>query len=289
MKRFTLAFLAFLLVATVPVLALKDDLEVPIGETARGASLSPNEKTIYVGALRDRKILAIDTKSGEVVCEANLTEINSSAYAKAVFANEKGDVFAPGSDVLEVYLLDNDLFHMDTFDISGFGISDCEGLAADKDGNIYAADRSGNGGIYKIKTSNGEPELDEKWGDTGWADIGPVRLPCLKGNSIYAVDTGSSTLYKIDVASGKVSKLASLAGGGFATAADDAGRIYVAHYNDASVAVSIWENGKVKELTRSELGITSNIGGIAVSKDGSKLYLVEEQTNIGGVLRSYKK
>lgn len=290
MKRFALVLLALLLVATAPAMAYKKDLEVPIGETARGASLSPDGKTIYVGAIRDRKILAIDTENGDVIAEVNLTEFNPGAYAKAVYVNEKGDVYVPGSDVLEIFWFDEELFLIDAFNIEEFGISDCEGLVADKNGNIYAGDRKGDGGLYKLKDIKGDLELDTKWGHTGWADVGQVRLPCINKDSIYVVDHNTSILYKVDLATGKVSKLAELSGiGGFATAADDAGRVYVAHYNDAQVAVSIWENGKVTELSRGELGITSNIGGIAVSKDGSRMFLVEEQTNIGGLVRGYSK
>jgi hypothetical protein len=59
--------------------------------------------------------------------------------------------------------------------------------------------------------------------------------------------------------------------------------------NDPYVAVSIYEDGKVSEISRSEFGIVSNIGGIAVTRDGSKLFLIEEQTDIGGLLLGFKK
>ena len=289
MKRFTLLLIVLLLVSVVPAMAYKKDLEVPIGETARGIALSPNEKTMYVGAIRDRKIIAFDTKNGDLLDEVNLTDLNAGAWAKAVYVNEKGDVYAPGSDVLEIYQFDAELFHVDTYPIEDFGIVDCEGAVVDKDGNIYAGDRKGDGGIFKLKFYKNEIDLDTKWANSGWADVGDIRLACIKNGNIYAVDFGNSILYKIDLATGKVTKLATLDASGHAVAADDAGRVYVSHYSNPTVAVSIWENGKVSTLTRAELGITSNIGGIAVTKDGSRLFLVEEQSNIGGLVRGYSK
>ncbi len=289
MKRFTLLFIVLLIVSVVPAMAYKEDLEVPVGETARGISLSPDEKIFYVGAIRDRKVISFDSKYGDLLDEVNLTDFNAGAWAKAVYVNEKGDVYAPGSDVLEIYQFDSELFHVETYLIEDFGIVDCEGLVVDKDGNIYAGDRKGDGGIYKLKFYKGEIDLDTKWANSGWADVGDIRLPCIKNGNIYAVDFGNSILYKIDLATGKVTKLASLDTSGHAVAADDAGRIYVSHYSNPTVAVSIWENGKVTELSRAELGITSNIGGIAVTKDGSRLFIVEEQSNIGGLVRGYSK
>lgn len=289
MKRFTLLLIVLLIVSVVPVMAYKKDLEVPVGETARGIALSPDDKTMYVGAIRDRKVIAFDTKNGDQLSEVNLTEFNAGAWAKAVWVNEKGDVYAPGSDVLEIYQFDSELFHIETYLIEDFGIVDCEGVVADKDGNIYAGDRKGDGGIYKLKFYKGEIDIDTKWADSGWADVGDVRLACIRNGNIYVVDFAYSILYKIDLATGKVTKLDSLDDSGHAVAADDAGRVYVSHYSHPTVAVSIWENGKVTKLTRAELGITSNIGGIAVTKDGSRLFLVEEQSNIGGLVRGYSK
>lgn len=290
MKKVVFLLMACLLLATAPIMAFKKDLEVTVGETARGLAISPNEKVLYVGAIRDRKVVAVDSKTGDLINEVVLSQLNPGAWAKAVWVNEKGDVFAPGSDVLEIYQFDSELFHMETYFIDNYGIADCEGAVADKDGNIYAGDRKGDGGIYKFKNYKGDIDLDTKWGNGGWVDVGDVRLACIKGGNIYVVDHASSTLYKVDLATGKSTKLAGLkANGGFAVAADDSGKVYVAHYNDSTVAVSIWDNGKVTEISRSELGVTSNLGGIAVTKDGSRMFLVEEQTEIGGLVRGYSK
>lgn len=286
MKRFAVVLLMFLIVA-LPVFAWKNVLEVHVGETARGVALSPDGKTLYVGAIRDKKVVAVDVRDQEVIFDVNLTEFNSGAWAKAVWVNGKGNVFAPGSDVPEIYVFDSDLMWLETYYIDGFGITDCEGAVADDHGNIYASDRSGIGGIYKIRHEDGD--LDAKWGQGGWADVGHVRLPYLKGDAIYAVDHTTSILYKIDLATGKVTTLANLAPSGFAVAVDDNGVIYVAHYSNPSVAVSVIENGKVTEYSPSAFGLTSNVGGIAVTKDGSTLYLVEEQSGIGGLVLGFTK
>ena len=285
MKR-VVSLLVLLTVLVLPACAWENFLEVIVGQTARGATLSPDEKTIYVGAILDRKMVAFDARTGDVIADVLLTNYNSAAWAKGGWVDERGDVFVPATGALEIYHFDSELFHIDTFYIDGFGIENCEGVVTDSHGNLYAFDRKGSGGVYKID-KNGN--LDTKWGSRGWADVGFVRLGFLKDGYIYAVDNSSSTLFKVDVETGKVTRLATLASGGFAVAVDDSGKIYVAHYNDPYVAVSIYEDGKVSEISRSEFGIVSNIGGIAVTRDGSKLFLIEEQTDIGGLLLGFKK
>lgn len=290
MKRFFYFLNVLFLIGTVTALAWQLDLSVPVGETARSASLSPDGRIVYAGAIRDRKIIAIDTLNEDIIREVSLIDLNPNAWAKAVFSNKKGDVYVPGCDVLELYCFDSMLSFKGYLKLTGFGISDCEGLVADEAGNIFAGDREGDGGLYKLKNFDGILELDSQWGEHGWADVGQVRLPCMNDTSIFVVDYDTSILYEVSVKTGKRSKLAQLTAlGGFATAVDDAGRVYVAHYNDSNVAVSIWENGKITEITRDELKITSNIGGIAVTKDGESMFIVEEETKDGGMIKGYLK
>lgn len=261
------------------------------GSSVRGVALSLDGAHLYVAGVQDMSVWKYDVATGDMVASFRLSSLNAGAYGKAVFVSSDGHVWAPGT-VPELYEFDADLNLVAKYDLRPFGILNPEGAVVLDDGSVIVTDRSGSVGVYKFTVSNGSLQRVASFGNNGHVALGSdLRQPAIAADGAILVgDYGSTTIYKIDSATGAVSTFASGIAGPYHLATDAAGNVYVVHYSNAVGLTVLDASGQVVTTsTRTELGITTEASGVTVTPDGSTLYVLDQRPADGGGAKVYKK
>jgi DNA-binding beta-propeller fold protein YncE len=213
------------------------------------------------------------------------------AYGKAVAVGPDGDVWAPTSSTLELLRYSKSLDYKGTYSISDLGAEVVEGVVVDRDNNLYVPDRKNIGGIYKAKLSGNYTVLDRTFGKNGHAaNCGEVRQIAISSDgSIYVGDFNGSTIFKVDIKTGKETVLTAKVAKPYHIAVDKIGRVYVAQY-DAPTALSIIapDGTTLASFTAAELGINDRSAGVAVNAAGTKLFVVDQKSaEYGGIVKEF--
>jgi DNA-binding beta-propeller fold protein YncE len=267
---------------------------IPADATAverRGVCLSSDEKTVYLTGLQDRAIYAFNVQSGEMTYATSLADINPNAYGKAVAVGPDGDIWAPACSSLEVYRFSKYLDYKATYSLEDLGANVVEGILVGKGNELFVPDRQGEGGVYKAVCNGDTAKLDLTFGKGGHADGGAeVRQPALgPDGSVYSGDYKGTTVYKIDGKTGNSTVFSSKVPSPYHITVDGSGRVYVAQYDGPTAVTILGSDGSVLgAFTGAELGLEERAAGIAVSADGSRLFVVDQKSaDNGGIVKSY--
>lgn len=262
------------------------------GSSARGLYLTTDGNTLYIAGTQDRSVVKLDVASKGITARADLAQVDGGAYGKAVWVDSLGDVWAPLTvPIVAVYSSNLEL--KASYDLASFGVVDPEGILVSSSGDLYVTDRKGKSGIYKFRLENNKLILVQNWGVNGNVNVGKdLRQPCFTPSGDLLVGSfGGSEIYLVQATDGKVSVLTKDIKAPYHLASDATGHIYVAHYDRADVALSILNSdGTIaKTFTAAELGIQTETSGIAVSKDGTQIYILDQRTGEGGVVRMFRQ
>lgn len=261
------------------------------GSSARGVALSPDEKYVFIAGVQDMALWKFDRATGARLASVSLSAINPGAYGKAVFVTQDGHVWAPAT-VPELYRFDSDLNLVARYDLRPFGIQNPEGAVVLADDAIVVTDRRGSVGLYKLQIAGEHLELVPGFGTNGHVALGSdIRQPAISTNGqILVADYASSegVIYRVDPNTGAVSTFATGVTDPYHLAADALGRVYVVQYS-ASPAVTVLDaTGAVLTVrSKQELGITTEASGVAVSADGSTIYILDQRPSQGGTAHVY--
>ncbi|MDD2630549.1 MAG: hypothetical protein PHV61_10385 [Limnochordia bacterium] len=265
---------------------LDGEFRIPGTGSYRGMALTNDEQGLYVTGIQERNVVLIDLsgKTPLITQTTSIGSINPKACGKAVFVATDDRVWVPASDDLEVYEFTADLKLVAIHDIRGLGVSKCEGVLVDGEGNLYLAERSGTAGVVKLKKAEAGWQRDTDWGINGAAELGgEVRCPIIDAvGTIYAGVWGGGTgdkLFKVDQ-QGNKELVASGIAAPYHLAVDGKGQIYSINYSVEPVLTMIAPTGEViGTYTKGDLGLKTDGSGIAITKDGQRLFILD-QTNI---------
>jgi len=281
----SLVVLVMLLVLTPAVFGrwvYQSEIRIDGTRSYRGMILSNDEKTLYVVGLQDKVVLAYDVSvpNPEVIAFTALP--NPDAIGKAVFVSSDDHVWVPATVIPEVYEFTADLQLVAVHSTQGLGITTCEGIVLDQAGNLYLSDRTGTAGVVKLIPSASGWQRDTSWGVQGAAELGgDVRIAAIDDDGvIYAgVYSGSTAdfIFKIDE-KGNKSVFANNLAHPLQLTIDSQGKIHSINYAATPILTIISPSGEVLETYDSaELGLQTPGAGIAVTKDGKKLYILDQQ------------
>lgn len=261
------------------------------GRSARGVAITPDGKTLYVGGIQDRSLVRVDIDAAAVTADVSLANtINPGAYGKAVCLDAQGRVWAPLT-IPMIAVFSADLKLEAAFDLAPFGIVNPEGAIVSANGDIYVTDRKGKPGIYRFQQQGSELVLDKAWGNNGHVSLVDLRDPALLPNGDMLLNLNDKgELDIMDLASGKLSVLTTTVPKPYYIDVDAAGRIYVVHYDRKDAALSILnpDGSLVRSWSPAELGIKTEVAGVAASRDGKRVYVLDQRTAAGGLVLMFE-
>jgi DNA-binding beta-propeller fold protein YncE len=283
--RVSIVVLVTLLVLTPAVLArwtYQGEIRIDGTKSYRGMALSNDEKTLYVVGLQNKVVLAYDVTSSKPDVVAFTALPNPNATSKAVYISSDDHVWVPATTIFEVYEFTADLNLVAIHDISNLGVITCEGILVDKAGSLYLSERTGSAGMVKLIPSATGWQRDNTWGIQGAAELGgDVRIATMADDGtifagIYA-GSNANLIYKID-AEGKKYVFADNLAHPIQLDLDAQGRLYSVNYASNPILTIISPSGSMLETyEQAELGLNTPGSGLAVTKDGKKLYILDEQ------------
>lgn len=254
--------------------------------SARGMDLSNDGKTLYIGGIQDRTMVMVDIASGKVD-KFDLTKINGGAYGKTAWVDSNDKVWmALTLPILAKWSANGTLEA--TWDLASYGLVTTEGAMVAPNGDIYVTDRNtAKAGIFKFRVVDGKAVPVTEWGDKGFVAQSDLRTPFLTtDNDILLSVFGANEIWLVKTDTGAKSLYLSGIFAPYFIDRDDSGRIWVCHYDkEPSVSVYAANGSLIKSWSKAELGITLESAGIAVSKDGKRLYVLDQRnTGVGGAV-----
>lgn len=247
--------------------------------SARGIALSLDESALYIGGIQDRTLVKVVVSSGAVTA-ADLTKIDKGAYGKAAWVDNQGRVWAPLTvPILAVYSPGLELEA--AYDLKPFGITNPEGAIIGQNGEVYVTDRNKNKpGIFKFVLQNGQLAPVQSWGDNGYVKFTDLRVPVLTASGDLLMSNYSTgEIFLVKAADGSASVYLKGVKSPYYLALDNANLLYVAHYDRKDAALSVYgpDGSLLRSWSGAELGATTAISGIAVAKDGKRVYILDQQ------------
>ena len=224
-----------LLLALFPVAALAKDPVKITGLKTPESVVQAKNGTIYISEINefgkdgDGQISKVDTKGNVTVFATGMDDPKGLAIiGEKLYVADKNRVLEVNKDgTWQVYGAQM------AFPGTPVFLNDLE---ADKLGNLYVSDsgdlKSG-GQIYKI-TKGGEKVsivVDSKNPDI----LAPNGLLFEGRNNLLSVDFESGILYRVNLSTGKTTKLAEGFGGGDGMVKTSAGKIYISSWKDGKV------------------------------------------------------
>ena len=224
-----------LLLALLPAAALAKDPVKITGLKMPESALQAKNGTIYISEINefgkdgDGQISKVDTKGNVTVFATGMDDPKGLAMiGEKLYVADKNRVLEVNKDgTWQVYGAQM------AFPGTPVFLNDLE---ADKLGNLYVSDsgdlKSG-GQIYKI-TKGGEKVsivVDSKNPDI----LAPNGLLFEGRNNLLSVDFESGILYRVNLSTGKTTKLAEGFGGGDGMVKTSAGKIYISSWKDGKV------------------------------------------------------
>ena len=224
-----------LLLALLPAAALAKDPVKITGLKTPESALQAKNGTIYISEINefgkdgDGQISKVDTKGNVTVFATGMDDPKGLAIiGEKLYVADKNRVLEVNKDgTWQVYGAQM------AFPGTPVFLNDLE---ADKLGNLYVSDsgdlKSG-GQIYKI-TKGGEKVsivVDSKNPDI----LAPNGLLFEGRNNLLSVDFESGILYRVNLSTGKTTKLAEGFGGGDGMVKTSAGKIYISSWKDGKV------------------------------------------------------
>jgi DNA-binding beta-propeller fold protein YncE len=257
----------------------------PQGSSIRGLALSPDEKALYVCGMNEKSMAKLDLSSGSYI-KTSLADLGSSVAPKAVSVDANGKVWVPlTAPILAVYSPD---LQMETlYDLSPFGLVILEGALVSPGGDIYLTNRdNAKPGIFKFRLIDGQLHPVTSFGDNGYTAITELRMPVfLPNGDLIMTSWVAGKISRVDDQTGQTA-LYIQGNRTFWVDADANGYAWVAHYELKDPALSLYNpDGSLQRTwSMAELGVVSEASSVAVTRDGKRLYLLDQRGVDGGTV-----
>lgn len=260
----------------------------PAAKSIRGVDVTDDGSIVYVGGLHLRSLIRLEVPSGKVT-EVDLTPVHEKADVKSVAVDSEGRIWVPyTTPVMAVF--SNDLELEMSFDLAPFGITNTEGATVAANGDIYVTNRANDmPGIFKFRLVDGKLVQVKDFGLNGWVPLNEMRIPVFTpdGNLMVSAWTAGQ-IFQVDAEDGIATLFAEIPRS-FQIDVDGAGRVYVVHYEQKNPALTVLDaDGTILGTwSAADLGMETEVSGVAVTPDGSKLFLLDQRTSSGGMVRAY--
>lgn len=260
----------------------------PVGKQIRGMDVTDDGSVVYVGGLHIRSLIRLEVPSGNVTT-VDLTTVHPKADVKSVAIDPEGRIWVPfTTPVLAVYAPDLEL--LTWFDLAPFGITNTEGAAVAPNGDVYVTNRANDKpGLFKFRWIADDLEPVKEFGLNGWVPINELRIPVFTPDGdVMLTSWTAGQVHLVDAETGMTTLFAEVPRS-FMLDVDGAGRVYIVHYEQKNPALTILDPGGsiLGTWSAAELGFETELSGVAVTRDGTKLFILDQTAKAGGSVRAF--
>lgn len=258
------------------------------GSSIRGVSLAPDEKSIYISGMNEKSMIKLDLATGEL-SKVSFADMGSKVAPKAVCADANGKVWVPLTVPL-LAVLSSDLQIEMIYDLSPFGITTPEGALVSPTGDVYVTNRDNiKPGIFKFRVVDGQLAPVSSWGNGGYVRLTELRMPVFtpSGDLLMTAWTAGQ-IHLVKAADGQASVFIQ-GKSTFFLDVDSNGLVYVVHYDLKTNGLTVYnpDGTLLRTWTLAELGVVSEASSVAVSRDGKRLFILDQRGTEGGTLLIY--
>ncbi|HHT26774.1 MAG TPA: hypothetical protein GXZ82_05965 [Firmicutes bacterium] len=275
---------AFSVQATELVFVAKH-VVTPRGSSIRGLDLSPDESVLYVCGMNEKSMIKLDLSSGRML-KTSLADLGTNVAPKAVSVDAHGKVWVPlTAPILAVYSADLELETL--YDMTPFGMTNIEGAFVSPNGDIYVTNRDNiKPGIFKFRLVDGQLQPVTSFGADGYVAISELRMPVsIPNGDLIMTSWVAGQISRVEAQTGEAS-LYIQGNRTFWVAADTNGYVWVAHYELQDPGITLYNpDGSLNRTwTLADLGIVSEASSVAVTRDGHRLYILDQRGTDGGTV-----
>lgn len=260
----------------------------PPNTSVRGMDVNEDGSIVYIGGMTQKRLVRLELPSGDVT-NVDLTTVHPQADVKSVAIDSLGRIWVPfTTPILAVYSPDLEL--ETHFDLTPFGITNTEGAVVADNGDIYVTNRDNTKpGLFKFRLVDGTLQPVGDFGLMGWVPIKELRIPSFTPNGDLMMTSWTAGQVHLVRAGDGINSLFAEVPRAFQLDVDGEGRVYIVHYEKKDVALTILNpDGSVAGTwSAAQLGTQSDVSGVGVTKDGSKLFVLDQRTSQGGMVRAY--